>query len=70
MVYVQYYEDDKNEALGDRGIIILDGRNSMETLHEDARRFNNWRRPKYYGYRIFKGERFSTSKPISEFHTL
>lgn len=68
MVYVQYYYKKENEFIepcGDRSIVILDGRNSIETMKNDAIRFNGYRRPVYDAYKIFKGETFSRSNPIT-----
>ena len=73
MVYVQYYYKNENkfiEPCGDRSVVILDGRNSIETMKKDAVQFNGYRRPVYDAYRIFKGETFSRSNPITELKTL
>ena len=56
MHYVQYYTDETNKAMGDRGIVILDGRNNIQTMKKDAIKFNGYRRPKYFAFRIFKGD--------------
>jgi len=59
MVFIQYYygkDKDWQSVLGDRGIVILDGRNSVRTMKEDAVRFNGFRRPVFDGFQIFKGE--------------
>ena len=70
MIFVQYYiknSDDKfMEACGDRGVIILDGRNSLATWHDDARKFNGYRRPKYAGYQLFKGNSLLNNQPITD----
>jgi len=70
MVYVQYYERNSSgelqEAIGDRGVVVLDGRNSLETMKSDAVAFNGERRPVFDGYRIFKGYSFTRSAPITE----
>ena len=70
MVYVQYYYRNQSgelqEVLGDRGVVILDGRNSLKKLKEDAIACNGKRRPIFDGYRIFFGESFTRSAPITE----
>ena len=70
MYYVQYYDYNLAGKLdtpcGDRAVIILDGRRKLETMHNDAYRFNGYRRPNYAAYQIFKGQSFTDSKPISE----
>jgi len=69
MVYVQYYNKDLSgklaEALGDRAIVILDGRNNLKTMKRDAISFNGVRRPIYEAYQIRKGDSFSRSQPIT-----
>jgi len=69
MVYVQYFHKDLSgqlvEALGDRSIVILDGRNNLETMKQDAVSFNGVRRPVYDAYQIRKGDSFSRSQPIT-----
>lgn len=58
MVYIQYYQTgvahkwndhtaDLIEVCGDRGVVQLDGRNSLETMHNDATEFNGHHRPIY-----------------------
>jgi len=71
MVYVQYLEKgpisgELIETCGDRGIVILDGRNSITTIHNDAKRFNGYKRPFYDAYRIYEGENLLRSSPISD----
>lgn len=70
MYYVQYYNKGLKlnvfiEACGDRAVVILDGRNSISTMHEDAYKFNGKHRPNYQAYRIFKGSSFLNSQPIT-----
>lgn len=70
MVYVQYYQrspfnNKLIEVLGDRGVVILDGRNNLETLKMDAIKFNGIHRPIYDAFQIFKGDSFTRSKPIT-----
>ena len=70
MVYTQYYEEKLDgkidEVLGDRGVVILDGRNNIETMIIDSLKFNGNRRPAYKCFRIFKGETFTKSIAITE----
>jgi hypothetical protein len=69
MRYVQYYWKHENkmmEEIGDRGVVILDARNSVETSINDAKEFNGKHRPLYAGFKIFQGESFLNAKPITE----
>ena len=52
------------EACGDRAVIILDGRESKNTMHGFAESECNKRG--YIGWQLFKGDTFTRSKPISE----
>lgn len=73
MYYVQYYEKRGGnfvEPCGDRSILILDGRNNLDTMRQDAENNNGVRRPHYDAYRIFKGDSFLNSVPITEFKRL
>ncbi len=70
MVYVQYFQksaisNDLVSACGDRSVVILDGRNNLETMQNDARQFNGYRRPHYPAFQIMRGESFSRSSPIT-----
>jgi len=68
MRYVQYYHkqgDKLVEACGDRAVVILDGRNTIETSKQDAVKFNGYRRPRYDGFQIWEGDTFTRSKPIT-----
>ena len=54
-------------ALGSDGVFILDGRNSLSIMVDDA--FNRMYKlrlihPHYIGFRIYKGTRFDDSNPI------
>jgi hypothetical protein len=69
MRYVQYYwrhGDKMIEECGDRGVVVLDARNSIETSMDDAVNFNGKHRPFYAGCRIFQGGSFSNARPITE----
>lgn len=70
--YVQYYEKRDGEFIapcGDRCVLILDGRNSLITMHQDAVKNNGVRRPLYNAYRLYKGS-FRESVPISTMRIL
>lgn len=70
MYYAQFFQrsaiDPEKiiEACGDRGVIILDGRESRNSHHAIAERECNKRG--YVGWQLFKGETFTRSRPISE----
>lgn len=75
MYYVQYFEKGMVtgkliEACGDRAVFILDGRNNLKTMINDAIRFNGYRRPVYKAFQIFKGQSFTRSKPITDIISL
>jgi hypothetical protein len=68
--YVQYYETNcitkkLYAPCGDRSVVVLDGRNNLATMKDDAIRFNGYRRPKYEAYQIFKGD-FRESIPVTD----
>ena len=70
MRYVQYYEYDEKEkkfyqACGDRSIVILDARNSIENSANDAFEFNGNQRPKYDAFKLYEGESLMRSNPIT-----
>lgn len=69
MRYIQYYEKSTVgfvEAMGDRSIVILDARNSLETACNDAEKFNGYRRPHYQAFQIRQGESILRSNPITD----
>ena len=51
------------EACGTNGVLVLDGRNHIARMSTVARQA--CQRRGFCGYRIFKGERFSDSEPVS-----
>lgn len=57
MIYAQFYENKIDgtlgEALGDRAIYVLDGRNTKSTWHTDAK--EHGRKYGYLAYSIHKG---------------
>ena len=70
MVYVQYLQKsaltgELTPACGDRSVVILDGRNNIETMKAQAVSHNGFRRPIYLAYQIFRGDTFSRSEPIT-----
>jgi hypothetical protein len=69
MRYVEYYTRDENgdyqEVCGDRGMVVLDARNSIKTSMQDAIQFNGFRRPVFDAYRLFQGENCLRSTPIT-----
>lgn len=72
MYFVQYYiagciTGEPIEPCGDRAVIILDGRNNLETMKQDAINNNGINRPVYIGFKIFKGESFSRLNPLTPY---
>lgn len=62
MYWVQYFELRSKrfaEPCGDRCVVQLDGRNSLDKMKEDAIDFNGVRRPYYRAYQIRKGDSFT-----------
>lgn len=53
-------------ACGDRSVIILDGRCKLDTLIDTAIIHNGNRRPVYEAVQLFKGPRFTESKPLTK----
>ena len=75
MTYVQYLipsavSGKLVETCGDRSTVILDGRNSITTMHDDAIRFNGLNRPIFKAYQLFKGASFLDAKPLSDIISL
>ena len=70
MTYVQYFQTDLagilSPALGDRAVVVLDGRNCLATQKGDAVRLNGNRRPKYEAYQIFTGRSFTDSQATTK----
>lgn len=71
MYWVEYLDYDLagnlNRPLGDRGIVILDGRNSIQTMRENAQQINGNGRPFYPAAQIYRGETLNRGrKPITE----
>lgn len=69
MYYAQFFQrgavtGEPIEACGDRSVIILDGRESKNKMHEFAESECN--RRGYIGWQLFKGDTFTRSAPISE----
>ena len=51
------------EPCGDRSVFILDGRNNIETMINDAIQANGFRRPKYPHFKIMRGD-FHSAREI------
>lgn len=67
MLYVQFYQksaisDDIIQGVGDRSVIILDGRNTPFTHHSISEA--ECKRRGYVAWQVFHGESFSRSTPI------
>jgi hypothetical protein len=69
MIYAQFYHKSATsneliEASGYRSVIILDGRFRLithtEYLNEECKKRN------YLAWRVFKGESFTRSQPVSD----
>ena len=59
--YIQYmayntHTDNYYEPCGDRAVVVLDGRNGLTTMINDAHQFNGLYRPKYPHFKIMKGD--------------
>lgn len=76
MIFAQFWQmpvagpwnNDKSEpieACGDRAVIILDGRSSLETHKEIAE--ITCRQRGFIGYTLHKGESFTRSNPITKY---
>ena len=66
--YIQYLDyspitGNLYEPCGDRAVVVLDGRNNLSTMIEDAKRFNGFRRATYPHFQIMQGD-FRASKVI------
>ncbi len=69
MIYAAFYQKgvltgELIGACGDRSVVILDGRLCAHTLGEIAA--EECKRRGYLAWRIFKGESFTRSRPISQ----
>ncbi len=58
--YIQYVDKspvtgNMYAPCGDRSVVILDGRNNLDTMINDAHEFNGVRRPLYVGFNIVRG---------------
>ena len=66
--YIQYiayneFTQSHYEPCGDRAVVVLDGRNNLATMIQDAHEFNGFRRPKYPHFKIMQGD-FREAKEI------
>ena len=68
MLYAQFYDRNSSgklaEACGDRSVIILDGRYSNDTNGKISAEECSKRG--YLAWRVFKGDSFTRSKPVSQ----
>ena len=67
--FVDYYDyspvtGNLYQPCGDRSTVILDGRNKLATMIQDAHNLNGFRRPLYPHFKIMKGERFSNAVEV------
>ena len=81
MIYAQFYALDTGDipgtipprfgdkrpapATGDRAVIILDGRGRIDNMHTIAAA--TARQRGYCGYRIYKGDSFTRSSPLTQY---
>lgn len=66
--YIQYLDKSPitgnfYEPCGDRAVLVLDGRNSLQTMIEDGHKFNGYHRPKYPHFKVMAGD-FRESRVI------
>lgn len=64
--YIQYLDyspvtGELYEPCGDRAVVILDGRNTLDTWINDAKVMNGKHRPVYPAFRIMKGDFYSAT---------
>lgn len=68
MMYAQFYREGGDgkfyEGVGDRSVIVLDGRHSPATNGHIAEK--EARKRGFDAWRIFKGETFTRSSPVSQ----
>jgi len=73
MIFVQFYQlavwpigtDKIIEAVGDRSVIVVDGRWSDGDIYSLAT--DQCKKRKFIGWRVFKGETFTKSHAIGDF---
>jgi len=67
MIFAQFYnrklDGTLSEAIGDRGVLILDGRNNTATMGRDA--VAHAQRHGFSAYSIHVGESFTRSREVS-----
>ena len=61
MYFADFYHDSRHQmmACGDRSVYILDGRNSLDTMIEDAREWG--RKYGFKSYKLCRGDTFCRS---------
>lgn len=70
--YVQYLDYSPvsgklYEPCGDRAVLALDGRNCLDTMIQDAKDYNGFRRPQYPHFNIMRGDFRDAVKIYSTF---
>jgi hypothetical protein len=68
MTWVEYGEIKDGKFIpgcGDRAVVILDGRRSIDNLIWDAKTYNGFRRPTYTAFQLFKGPRLTQARPLT-----
>ncbi len=74
MTFVQFYDrdiaGDLMPIIGDRGIVVLDGRLSISNLIAEGKAMNGVKRPKYAAMAICKGDSFGRFQFITPILTI
>lgn len=72
MLYAQFHNIDEKgttrKALGSNGVVILDGRLSLENAAAVARQ--EGRKRGFFGFHLERGERFTTSRTVRGFEEI
>lgn len=64
MIFAEFFHDNRQPGCGDRSVLVLDGRQSVQTWKMHAA---FWAKKHGWGhYRICKGEAFTRSSPIMD----
>lgn len=68
MIYAQFYDynlaGELDEAMGDRSVVVIDARLSSANIGAIAK--YECEKRKFAAWRIFKGESFTRSVPVSQ----
>ena len=65
-VYFNETQGNYINPVGDRSVIILDGRKKLNKLKKDAVEENGHRRPLYDAYALYKGSSLLDCKPVTD----